>query len=279
MTEQKQPSDDLFSAAALEARLRALAADLRGRWEAVRFGRALSWLKRSESAEDPDVRFILLWVVLDSLFGQEEDIQPREGNVAPRRDEAVVRAGIPGDVAKFMGEDVKGIVWEGFHRQREAVARILRNIYIYQPFWRVIAESGVHSRKSRESAPCPGVGNIRHKFARDNNRVLFDWLAKNSPSGRREVARTVFLRLATLRNQLMHGASAHLEEINRTQVEDGCRLLSELVPRILHVMMESPDKTRGVVAYPPYGKRNEFFDDKFKEDAFHRALQRTVGRL
>ena len=261
-----------FSAEALERQFNQLPARL-GRWEAVRLGRALSWLKRGEE-EDHDVRFILLWVALDALFGREADILPQDPGAVP--DESA-RARIPGAVAAMLSEDPEGIIWRECHDKRKTIARILRNPYIYSPFWKAIAESRADAPDMQRRAEHPRVAESRRWFARENGHVLA-LLKRGDAASRGKVVRIVFNRLGTLRNQLMHGASAHSEGLNRSQVEDGHRLLSALVPRILHLMMKSPDKPRGVVAYPPFGEKDALFDRKFNEEAFDRYFKRIAGR-
>ena len=272
MAKQKKDLND-FSAQTLKRKLDALSGELDGRWEKLRFERALSWLKRSEKEresknQDRDVQFILLWVALDSLFGRERDI------ISP------LRSHIPARVAALMKEDRAGIIWEGFYLRNAALFRILQNRYIFNPFWRAIADSGVHSQESTELRVTPE--NTEHpiadsEFLKENRRV-FELLAREGAYGRRVVARIIFQRLGTLRNQLMHGSSAHLEVLNRSQVEDGYRLLSAMVPRILHVMMESPDARRGAIAYPPFGKQDRLFDRELDGDEFRRLLGKSIGR-
>ena len=272
MAKQKKDQDG-FSAQTLKRKLDALSGQLDGRWEKLRFERALSWLKRSEreresKSQDRDVQFILLWVALDSLFGRERDI------ISP------LRSHIPARVAALMKEDRAGIIWEGFYLRNAALFRILQNRYIFNPFWKAIAESGVHSQESTELRVTPE--NAGHSIADteflEENRRVFDLLAREGAYGRRVVARIIFKRLGTLRNQLMHGSSAHKEDINRSQVEDGYRLLSALVPRILHVMMESPNARRDVIAYPPFRKKNDLFDTELDGDEFRRLLGKSIGR-
>ena len=269
MAKQKKDQDG-FSAQTLKRKLDALSGQLDGRWEKLRFERALSWLKRSEKEreskdQDRDVQFILLWVALDSLFGRERDIISSS------------RSHIPARVAALMKEDRAGIIWEGFYLRNAALFQILQNRYIFYPFWKAVAESGVHSQESTELPENAGRFIAESEFLEENRRV-FDLLAREGAYGRRVVARIIFKRLGTLRNQLMHGSSAHKEDINRSQVEDGYRLLSAVVPRILHVMMESPDARRDVIAYPPYGKQDDLFDRELDGDEFRRLLGKSIGR-
>lgn len=273
MGKQKKKPDE-FSAQALEQKLGALSGRLDGRWEKIRFERALSWIKRSEREDwrgDRDVQFILLWVALDAMFGRERNI------VAPPHGR------IPGRVAALMKEDRGEVVWREFYRRRDAVFRLLQNRYIFNPFWKAIAESGVHAQEAAGlhvtpgSAGHPKVAESDRDFAAQN-REVFALLKRGAARDKRRIARVVFERLGTLRNQLMHGASEHSEDLNRSQVEDGHRLLSALAPRLLHVMMESPDARRGVVAYPPFGEKNALFDTALDGDEFSRLFGRTIGR-
>lgn len=257
-----------FSVEALEEKFDEASVDL-SRLERARFERALSWLRRGDSGnEDCDVRVILRWVALDAMFGREADIllQPDEERVR-----------IPEAVAALMREDRAGILWEECRRKRKTIARILRNPYIYNPFWRAIAESRTDAPDERALAAHPKVAESRRWFARENRRAG-SLAARGDAASHAQFARIVFARLATLRNQLMHGASAHAEGLNRSQVEDGERLLSALAPRILHLMMDSPRKPRGVVAYPPFGDKDALFDKQFDEARFYRQFARTRQR-
>ena len=273
MAKQNKKQDE-FSAKALEQKLNALSDRLAGRWEKIRFERALSWIKRSEYESlrgDRDVQFILLWVALDALFGRERDIVTQS------------RGRIPGRIAALMKEDRAEIIWREFYRKRDAVFRILQNRYIFNPFWKAIAESGVHAQEvtglhvNPKNAKHPKVAESDREFAAENRRVLA-LLARGRAHDKRVVAQIIFRRLGTLRNQLMHGSSGHSESLNRSQVEDGYSLLSALAPRILHVMMESPDTLHGVVAYPPFGEKNALFDQGMDREKFQRLFGGTIGR-
>lgn len=65
---------------------------------------------------------------------------------------------------------------------------------------------------------------------RDTERVLYE----------------VFVRLYTLRNQLMHGGATWNSSVNRAQVRDGRALLA----RVLPVMMDHPERFEGKPFYP-----------------------------
>ena len=60
----------------------------------------------------------------------------------------------------------------------------------------------------------------------------------------------VFVRLYTLRNQLMHGGATWNSSVNRAQVRDGRALLARLLPVMLGVMMSNPVQFDGRPFYP-----------------------------
>lgn len=60
----------------------------------------------------------------------------------------------------------------------------------------------------------------------------------------------VFVRLYTLRNQLMHGGATWNSSVNRAQLRDGRALLARVLPVMLGVMMDHPDQFQGRPFYP-----------------------------
>ena len=54
-----------------------------------------------------------------------------------------------------------------------------------------------------------------------------------------------------LRNQLVHGGATWKSKVNRDQVRDGSRILLDIVPAIIRIMMENPDEPWGKPCYPP----------------------------
>ena len=60
----------------------------------------------------------------------------------------------------------------------------------------------------------------------------------------------VFVRLYTLRNQLMHGGATWNSSVNRAQVRDGRALLARVLPVMLEVMMDNPARFEGRPFYP-----------------------------
>ena len=65
-----------------------------------------------------------------------------------------------------------------------------------------------------------------------------------------KVLAVMFDRLYTLRNQLIHGGATWASSINRSQVEHGADILRELVPVIISLMMDEPERFRSDPCYP-----------------------------
>jgi hypothetical protein len=66
----------------------------------------------------------------------------------------------------------------------------------------------------------------------------------------KKVVAIVFDRLYVLRNQIVHGGATWNSAVNRSQVEDGAKLLGLMVPIIIHLMMTSPNQLWGDPCYP-----------------------------
>ncbi len=56
-----------------------------------------------------------------------------------------------------------------------------------------------------------------------------------------------------LRNRLIHGGATWESKVNRDQVRDGSRILADLVPAIIHLVLENPAEEWGAPCFPPVG--------------------------
>ena len=114
---------------------------------------------------------------------------------------------------------------------------LLGNQYLFQPFWD--ARNHPHSDGSIPQHWREAFDDARQRVQRalaqqDTERVLYE----------------VFVRLYTLRNQLMHGGATWNSSVNRAQVRDGRALLARLLPVMLGVMMSNPVQFDGRPFYP-----------------------------
>ena len=64
---------------------------------------------------------------------------------------------------------------------------------------------------------------------------------------------TLFDRLYTLRNQLIHGGATWNSQTNREQLTSAVRILHDLVPELIGILMENPEEDWGVPMYPVVG--------------------------
>lgn len=60
----------------------------------------------------------------------------------------------------------------------------------------------------------------------------------------------VFDRLYVLRNQIVHGGATYGSSINRAQLKDGCRILTDIIPVIVQIVLNNSNKDWGRPFYP-----------------------------
>ena len=195
----------------------------------LRVHRALSWLQRAEIAEDEDGQFIFLWIAFNAAYAQ--DLGSRVDNASERQTfRNFVDQVCQLDAEKSLSE----LVWQVFPGP---VRILLNNQYVFQPFWDALnnphSDGGIpqHWREAFDDAR----QRVQRALAQqDTERVLYE----------------VFVRLYTLRNQLMHGGATWNSSVNRAQVRDGRTLLARVLPVMLEVMMDCPAQFEGRPFYP-----------------------------
>ena len=85
--------------------------------------------------------------------------------------------------------------------------------------------------------------------------IVRDWLVICSPRVLYARATTTVLvivlsRMYTLRNQLIHGGATWNSRVNRDQIRDGANILGDVVPIVIHLMMENAQGVWGEACYP-----------------------------
>lgn len=189
----------------------------------LRMHRALSWLKRAQAAgEDDDVAFICLWIAFNAAYVQE-----MTGGVSEQ-----------GQFRRFMQQvcdldrsrSLYDLVWRDFSGP---IRNLLNNHYVYQPFWDCL-NSGGDEAEWRGAFEGAKTATNRALAQQDTVQVLF----------------TVFRRLYTLRNQLVHGGATWASSVNRAQVRDGRAILERVLPVMLAVMMDAPQHFQAPPFYP-----------------------------
>lgn len=191
---------------------------------ALRVHRALSWLNKSEQCNDnQDSQFIFLWIAFNAAYAQDTEIL--------RHTESEAFSKFISKLIELDGKgDLSNLIWSQFS---STIRVLLDNKYVYQPFWDYqngkITESEWKERFSKAKSAAS------HALSNKSTDVVIC---------------IVLQRLYTLRNQIIHGGATWNSSANREQIRDGVAFLSELLPIIVNVMMDSPDTLWGDANYP-----------------------------
>ena len=191
----------------------------------LRVHRSLSWLQRAEMEDgDDDARFLFQWIAFNAAYAAE--LRDPAGN-----DE---RSVFDEFFRKLTGLDrdhrIYNAIWE---RYPQAIRVLLDNRYVYAPFWK--HQNGL-----------PGYADWEDRFQRSKSRIGIALRDRDT----RTILATVFDRLYVLRNQLVHGGATWNSGVNRSQVRDGARIMTALVPVFVDLMMDNPDVEWGDPYYP-----------------------------
>ena len=196
----------------------------------LRMHRALSWLQRAEAeSSDNDIAFISLWIAFNAAYAQDNG-----GNTDNASERQTFRTFV-GEVCRLDADKaLPALVWQVFPGP---IRVLLDNQYLFQPFWEALnnpCADGSTPAHWREAFDEARVRVHRALAQQDTERVLYE----------------VFVRLYTLRNQLMHGGATWNSSVNRAQVRDGRALLARVLPVMLGVMMNHPAQFEGRPFYP-----------------------------
>lgn len=195
---------------------------------AVRLHRALSWLKcASRQLDNPDLRFISLWVAFNACYANGEDVDKNLGE----------RDAFRTFVSKLVKHDanrcIYDLLWQKFSGPVKA---LIENRYVFQPFW----------EGQRSLAHGNGDAQWAQRFERHKKNAL-QYLAHARVT---LLLAEVLDRLYVLRNQVMHGGATFESKINRAQVRDGCNMLAMLMPVLVGIMLDAKDEDWGAIHYP-----------------------------
>lgn len=210
------------AAAKLKDKLHACGAETSESWR-IRLHRAISWLDRAESeADDPDARFIFLWIAFNAVYAQELGLE------SPFRKQlgAFLSA-----VAELDQENrLQGLLFKDFSGP---IRTLIGNRFVFEPFWRALRE---HNSSD----------HWKTQFEKSQKAAIYAVVSGDTPT----VLGIVFDRLYVLRNQLVHGGATWRSQVNREQLKDGVLILMSLVPLILEIMLEHPESEFGDILYP-----------------------------
>jgi len=193
----------------------------------LRIHRALSWLKAANEDEHADAKFIFLWIAFNAVYAQEFESGVELSEKRVFRD----------FLARLLRLDdddlIYNITWENYTGK---VRLFINNQYVSRPFWRF--QNGALSEiewKRQFDGSCRAASRA---LAMKDTAVFIGIL---------------FDRLYMLRNQLIHGGATWESNVNRDQVRDGTRTLEDIVPAIIHIVMDDPEEPWGAPSFPPPG--------------------------
>ncbi len=171
----------------------------------LRVHRALSWLQAADEAEQPDAKFIFLWIAFNSVYAQELD-----------SDVTFTEKGLFRDfICKLMRLDpsdrMYNIIWQNYSGK---IRIFINNPYVSRCFW------DFHNGRLTEE-------EWRRKFDRSCRDAAQALIQKDTV------------------------AFTGISKVNRAQVRDGSRILEQIVPVIIHLVMENPDEEWGAPCFPP----------------------------
>ena len=211
-------------ASALRERFKAIPEGLRVANQAfsVRVWRGLSWLERSEAAEDTEGKLISLWISFNAIYGYLDD----DGR------NAADHSSWQSFLAKLVKHDGLSILDEVVYKNQKYILYLIDNQYIFRPFWSGQPNWETLFKKSRQDA----LRNF------GTHQIL-------------PILQELFERLYILRAQVFHGAATSGSKLNRRQINTGTDILAALVPVMVAIMIEAgPEVDWGEVCFPPIGK-------------------------
>lgn len=192
--------------------------------QSIRFHRSISWIKAAEDHEkENDIRLITLWIAFNSLYAIEND----------RNESLNERDRFAGFIDKLIsldeGSRIFNLLWNTYSG---AVRMLIENKFVYGPFWDAQRGMKINWEKGFNQS----IADANNALAKKNVNYLL---------------RIVLDRLYILRNQLIHGGATYKSKVNRSQVQDGCKILINLLPIMIEIMMENSNEDWGEIFYPP----------------------------
>ena len=190
----------------------------------LRVHRALSWLKPAEVEDDWDIKFILYWVSFNAAYAK----------ALPEFEEETERDQMDRFFARLVHLDEGKLIYKAIWTEFSGPIRLLLdNEYVFAPFWR-FHQGEVSERDWKLWFETSKKITQKSFMSQDTVKILS----------------SLFPRIYTLRNQIIHGGATWQSGVNRDQVRDCTALLEALVPVFIKLMMEDINGDWDMPAYP-----------------------------
>ncbi|MFV0574700.1 MAG: hypothetical protein ACK5NC_04695 [Vibrio sp.] len=190
----------------------------------IRVHRALSWLNKAEMCEDDDSKFTFLWIAFNSAYAQDFDYKPTFGEQGLYQE----------FLSKLVSIDTENklykVVWENYS---SSIRLILESEFTLAAYWNFHAGRITEDEWKDQKSKAKATANTA--LAHNNTALLLS---------------TVFARLYTLRNQIIHGGATFNSSANRKQLRDCTQVLESIVPIIISLMMDGKNEIWGEPVYP-----------------------------
>lgn len=180
----------------------------------LRIQRSLSWLKKATQLdEDIDLKFISLWVSLNAAYAQE---------IGVTLDNQGFKLFLSEVLQSDQEQKIYHLVWD---KLSQSMGRIIESSYTFQPFW------DYQNKKMSQTA-------WKDAFEIEKKQIHQAVQSKDTLT----LVFVVLNRLSTLKNQLQQGGSTYNSAMNRKQLYEGCTILSAILPTLLYILLENPNK-------------------------------------
>jgi len=190
----------------------------------LRVHRALSWLKPAEMEDDLDVKFILYWIAFNAAYAK----------AVPEDDHATEKDQMSSFFGRLVELDKEEIIFKAIWSDFQGpVKLLLENKYVFSPFWRY-QQGKVSARNWKLWFSTSGKLIQKAIESQDTVKILS----------------SLFPRIYTLRNQIIHGGATWKSTVNRSQVRDSTAILETLVPVFIKLMMEDYKGSWDMPSYP-----------------------------
>ena len=189
----------------------------------------------ARDADDPDLAFLLYWIAFNAAYARDisrdfSDERLSERGAFEKYLDTLLSLDEDGAIEAALWDDLRG-----------TATSLLENEYLFRPFFDLTFGQR-------------GNGRWKTWFADAQQKLKVARQERNT----RRVLITLFRRLYTLRNQLVHGGARWRSCFNRDSVGNGVRVMERLVPILVGLMRTNPQVDFGLPMYPPGLKSGRF---------------------